>query len=75
MSTPLADSEYIEISELLELQRAGEPAVVVDARSDRTFNDSELLAQGAVRIAPDHAVLKVEKHHLPKSAVLAVFCA
>lgn len=74
-STRLADPECIEISELLELQRAGEPVVVVDARSDRTFIDSELLAQGAVRIAPDRAVLEAEKHNLPRNAVLAVFCA
>ncbi len=71
----LADPEYIEISELLELQRAGELVVVVDARSDRTFNDSELLAQGAVRITPDRAVLEAERHNLPRNAVLAVFCA
>jgi NhaP-type Na+/H+ and K+/H+ antiporter len=73
--TRLADPEYLEISDLLELQRSSEPVVVVDARSDRTFNDSEQLAQGAVRIAPDRAVLEAERHNLPRNAVLAVFCA
>jgi sodium/hydrogen antiporter len=71
----LADPEYIEISELLELQRAGELVVVVDARSNRTFNDSELLAQGALRITPERAVLDAERHNMPRNAVLAVFCA
>lgn len=75
MSPGLADAETIEISEMLDLQRAGEPLVVVDARSHRTFNDSELLAKDAIRIAPDRAALESERHGLPRSAVLAVFCA
>jgi sodium/hydrogen antiporter len=71
----LADPEYIEIPELRVLQRAGESVVVVDARSDRTYNDSELLAPGTVRLSPDRASLEAKKRNLPRDRVLAVFCA
>jgi sodium/hydrogen antiporter len=71
----LTDPEYIEVSDLQALQRAGVPVVVVDARTDRTFNESALLAPGAVRLNPDRAVLEAGERGLPKDAALAVFCA
>jgi NhaP-type Na+/H+ or K+/H+ antiporter len=71
----LTDPEYIEVSDLQALQRAGVPVVVVDARTDRTFNESALLARGAVRLNPDRAVLEAGERGLPSDAVLAVFCA
>ena len=71
----VASPEYIDSDELRLLQQTGAPVVVVDARSQRTFDESELLAQGAVRIDPDRAVLEAEKKNLPRDAVLAVFCA
>ncbi|MCI0418113.1 MAG: cation:proton antiporter [Acidobacteria bacterium] len=71
----LADPQYIEIPELQALQRAGELVVVVDARTDRTFNDSEFLAQGAMRLSPDRAILEAEQRNLPRDFALAVFCA
>ena len=71
----LTDPEYIEPAELEALRHAREPLVVVDARSERTFNESDLLARGAVRLAPDRAVLEAKQLGLPRAAVLAVFCA
>jgi NhaP-type Na+/H+ or K+/H+ antiporter len=71
----LSDTEYIELSELRALQHGGVPVVVVDARTQRTFDESEFLAQGAVRLDPDRAVLEAETRKLPRDAVLAVFCA
>ena len=71
----LTDPEYIDIAQLRELQQAGAPLVVVDARTDRNFNESEFLADGAVRLSPERAVLEAEKRRLPRDAVLALFCA
>lgn len=71
----LTDPEYIEVSDLEALQRTGVPVVVCDARTDRTFNESALLARGAVRLNPDRAVLEAGERGLPRDAVLAVFCA
>lgn len=71
----LTDPEYIDVAELRMLQETGEPVVMVDARTDRTFNESEFLAHGAVRLNPDRAVLEAEKRQLPRDAVVAVFCA
>jgi NhaP-type Na+/H+ or K+/H+ antiporter len=71
----LESGEYIEPAELRKLQEARVPVVVVDARTDRSFNDSEFLAQNAVRLNPDQVVLEAERNNLPRNAVLAVFCA
>lgn len=71
----LRDHEYIELADLRALQHGGVPVVVVDARTQRTFDESEFLAQGAVRLDPDRAVLEAETRKLPRDAVLAVFCA
>ena len=71
----LKDSEFIEPAEFRELQEAKARVVVLDARTDRTFNDSEFLARHAVRLNPDHVVLEAEKSRLPRDAVLVVFCA
>jgi sodium/hydrogen antiporter len=64
--------EYIEMA---ELQSLGEEAVLVDARSLRSYADSHELARDAVRIDPDHPVSDGQRRALPKNKVLAVFCA
>jgi sodium/hydrogen antiporter len=70
-----SDSEYLDIAELQRLEQASVPLVVVDARTDRTFNDSELELPGAVRLHPDHAALDAERLKLPFDTTLAVLCA
>jgi hypothetical protein len=48
---------------------------VLDSRSVRTFDDSNLTAEGSVRAHPDHAVKDVERLGTPKETALVVFCA
>lgn len=74
MATP-AHAEYVSIKELQQWREAGAPVVIVDSRTDRTYDDSDLVAQGAVRLHPDRAAREAEKLNLPREAVLAIFCA
>jgi hypothetical protein len=70
---PLSDGEYISLAELDTMTRPG--AVVVDARTERTFNESGLTIPEAIRLHPDRAPLDAERQQIPYSAVLAVLCA
>jgi len=64
-----------ESIEFAELQSLGEDAVLVDARSLRSYADSQELARDAVRIDPDHPLSDAQRKGLPKNKVLAIFCA
>lgn len=76
---PLAAETHVEeritVAELRRLQETGESVVVLDARSERTFNDSDSLAGGALRVDPDRAVAQVTKLAIPKDAWIVAFCA
>ncbi|MEO5574102.1 MAG: cation:proton antiporter [Gammaproteobacteria bacterium] len=67
--------EYITLDELLELQQSGAAVIVVDARSERTFESDDLQPKGTVRLPPDQAVQRAAQLKLPHDAWLAIFCA
>ncbi len=62
----------ITVDEYLELKRSGAPVVLVDSRTDRTY-DSEV--PESVRVHPDRPIADAIRHELPSAATLAVFCA
>lgn len=63
------------IDEMLRLQEQNQPVYVLDVRSDRSYQTSDLHAKGAIRMHPDEAVRKVKELNLPKDAWLIAFCA
>jgi hypothetical protein len=71
----LAHSEYIDIAELRALQQTGVSVAIADARTERTFNESEFLAHNAVRLDPDRAVVDATECNLAKDTVITVICA
>lgn len=68
-------SELISIGEVLRLQQAGEPVVILDVRTDRSLDTSDLQINGAVRLPPDHVVQRAQELNLPKDAWLIAYCA
>ena len=71
----LRDSEYIKVAELRSLQQTGVSVAIVDARTERTFNESEFLALDAIRLNPDRAIVDAHEMNLPRDAVITVICA
>lgn len=72
----LSSSEYISIAEVRALlSRSPDGVIVVDARSDRTHEESDQDIPNAVRVPPNQATRTAAQLALPKSAVLAVLCA
>ncbi|MDQ3930382.1 MAG: cation:proton antiporter [Chloroflexota bacterium] len=76
------EHDRISVEQLRMLQQEGYPVVVVDARTERTFDSSELQAAGAVRIipgaggtAPGSIIDQAMQLGIPRDAWVAVFCA
>ena len=69
------DGVRITILEMRELQQSGAPSLVLDVRADRSFADSELVAQGTVRIPSDRAVQRLTELNVPRQTWLFAFCA
>ena len=67
--------ELVTIEEMQELQRAGEPVVVLDVRTPRTFDIDPSIARGAIRMPPDDAVRLARAQGIPWKATLVAYCA
>ncbi|HEU4563850.1 MAG TPA: cation:proton antiporter [Gemmatimonadaceae bacterium] len=70
-----ADPERITIDEYQRLVAHGEPVIVVDARTDRTYRLDDVTARGAVRLPPDDAPRRARELGLANHATLVVYCA
>jgi hypothetical protein len=74
-AAPSWEGERISIDQMRDLARAGENVIVIDARSERTYAESNLHAGGAVRLDPNNAAREAQELGLPKDAWPVVFCA
>jgi NhaP-type Na+/H+ or K+/H+ antiporter len=68
-------SERITIEELRRLQERGVRVLVLDVRTDRTYEEDNLNATGAIRLHPDDALREAEQLRLPRDVLMAAFCA
>jgi NhaP-type Na+/H+ or K+/H+ antiporter len=65
----------ISLQEVQALQEAGEPVMILDARSHRTFGESGVVDPGSIRLDPERAVTEAQRLGLPKEAWLVAYCA
>ena len=65
----------ITIPEMRQIQLSGAPNLVLDARAERNLGNSNLRAQGALRIPPDHPVERLQELDVPRQTWLFAFCA
>jgi NhaP-type Na+/H+ or K+/H+ antiporter len=68
-------AESLTIGQLRRLWDAGAPVVVLDVRTDRTYDPSSTQAQRAVRLPPDHVAERAAELDLPRDAWLVAYCA
>lgn len=68
-------AERVSVAEMERLKKSGAPLLVMDVRSERSFADSDKLAQGALRIPPEHAVERLRQLDVPRRTWLIAFCA
>jgi sodium/hydrogen antiporter len=67
--------ERITLDELRRLREAGEPVILADVRTERSYADDNLKAQGAIRLAPDDAVRRARELGLDHHATVVLYCA
>ena len=67
--------EFLTLDDYRGALAAGTPVTVVDARSERGFEESDEAPVESVRIHPDHPVTDARALGLPRENLLAVLCA
>jgi hypothetical protein len=67
--------DQITLDELRALEERGEPVVIVDARSRRSLDSSDITARGSVRLDPERTVKEAERLQFPREAWLVAYCA
>jgi NhaP-type Na+/H+ or K+/H+ antiporter len=67
--------ERITLEELAQLRATGEPVIVADVRTGRSYEADNLQATGAIRLPPDDAVRRARELGLDHHATLVLYCA
>jgi NhaP-type Na+/H+ or K+/H+ antiporter len=70
-----AEGERITLAEVAGLRARGEPLLLLDVRSDRSYESSDQQLHGALRLPPDRAPRAAAERGLPRDAWLVAFCA
>jgi NhaP-type Na+/H+ or K+/H+ antiporter len=73
VSSPPAGS--LTTQQLRRLWDADAAVVILDVRTDRTYEPSVTQAHQAVRLAPEHAADRASELNLPRDAWLVAYCA
>lgn len=67
-------SAIITLEELAQLRERGQDVVVLDVRTEKSYDASDLRAKGALRVQPDRVVESAASLALPRNAWLAAYC-
>jgi rhodanese-related sulfurtransferase len=67
-------SQRISLEELHRLWQANEPVTILDVRTERSLEGSEVQARGAVRLPPDQVVERARELGLKQEAWLVAYC-
>jgi NhaP-type Na+/H+ or K+/H+ antiporter len=74
-SAPSTQAEdRISIAELRQLSERGEPILILDARTERSYNREALQASGSIRLEPDHVAQRAAELGLQRDAWLVAYC-
>jgi sodium/hydrogen antiporter len=67
--------ERITFEELENLRQSGEPVILGDVRTERSYVADNLQAEGAIRLPPDDAVRRARELGLDHHATVVLYCA
>jgi NhaP-type Na+/H+ or K+/H+ antiporter len=70
-----AGAQSITLEELDRLQKSGDRVILLDVRTERSRDTSDLQAEGSLRMAPENVVAQARELGLPKEAWLIAYCA
>jgi NhaP-type Na+/H+ or K+/H+ antiporter len=72
---PRTSQQFITLTGVKHLRQKGEKVVLLDVRTERTFDQDQQQAAGAVRINPMYAVKQAQEKGLSKQDWLIAYCA
>jgi NhaP-type Na+/H+ or K+/H+ antiporter len=72
---PPVGKQSITLEELDQLQKSGDPVALLDVRTERSRDTSDVQATGSVRMPPENVVIQAKELKLPKEAWLIAYCA
>jgi hypothetical protein len=76
VDSSIASAEKITLDQLRQLQAAGEPIWLLDVRTERTYNESDTQARGAIRLSPEgNVAARAAELALPRHDWLVAYCA
>jgi len=73
-SSGTREPERINFQEFRDLHRSGEPIIVLDVRTERSYRDDPEIGVGAIRFPPDDAVRLARERRLDPRATLVLYC-
>ncbi len=73
-ATSPAGGETITLDEIARLRDSGEDVIVLDVRTDKSYDSSDRKAKGALRVPPGRVVESAASLALPRNAWLAAYC-
>ena len=65
----------ITLEEVRQLKRDGAKVILLDSRSERSYEGSDLQARGSIRLVPDRVETRARTLGLPRDAWLIAYCA
>lgn len=73
---PVVDAERITLDDMRRLQAAGARVRLLDVRTERSYNETETRARGAIRLAPEgNVAVRAAELALPRHDWLVAYCA
>jgi NhaP-type Na+/H+ or K+/H+ antiporter len=72
---PSVGTQTITLDELDQLQKSGDPVILLDVRTERSRDTSDFQASGSVRMLPENVAIQAKDLKLPKEAWLIAYCA
>jgi sodium/hydrogen antiporter len=69
-----SNADRISIADLRRLWEEGAPVVILDVRTERSFNREPLQAAGSIRMQPDHVAERAQELNLPRDAWIIPYC-
>jgi sodium/hydrogen antiporter len=73
---PVADAQRITLDEVRRLQVAGTRVQLLDVRTERSYNETDTQARGAIRLPPEgNVAARAAELALPRHDWLVAYCA
>jgi rhodanese-related sulfurtransferase len=72
--SPVPSGDKVTLAEVRQRMDRGDPVILLDVRTERSYRDGTAMAKGAIRIPPDSAAQRAAELALPRESWLVAYC-